>query len=409
MSPMGRGEFRRLLPLLDSDMIDLNNTSLVDLRRHFHRHPELSHEEVETCATIWNALANLGLSPKKIAGTGIKVTIKGEHPGPSIGYRADIDALPIQEATSSSYQSLNPGVMHACGHDVHTTVALGLVSELFANRADLHGQVTFLFQPGEEAAPSDTPVGAEWMVKEGALEDPSLDVIFALHCMPDLAVGNVGYTGGPVFAESTLVQIDITGVSAHAALPYEGVDAVVTAAATILALQTVVSRSIDSRNSCVLTIGMMQAGNTYNVVANHATLLGTMRTLDSKTTERAKERIVRIAKSTAETYGAGVEVSFVDGARVTANDLSCERRAVAILQEASKLHSFSVIPHPPQMASEDFSEFSQRVPGCYLFLGVRNDEKGIVHPLHTSCFDVDERCLEVGVMAMKEVILAWHK
>lgn len=376
---------------------------LIGLRRHLHAHPELSLQEHGTAEFIEAELDRLGIAHRRLAETGVVALVEGDADGPTLGWRADIDALPILEENEADYASTNPGVMHACGHDVHTTVGLGLARRVAASRARLAGRVKFVFQPAEEASPVDEPIGAERMVVEGALEDPAVDAMFALHCMPTLEVGKIGYTGGPVWAGSDLVEIEIGGVKTHAAYPHEGIDAVVVASHVVVALQTVTSRRVDARDACVLSIGHLEAGNTYNVIADSARLTGILRTLSESAADTARTEIRRIVDGIASGMGATARVSFTPGARLTANDVDLERKTVALLREA--VGEDAVVPHQPQLGAEDFSSFSRRVPGCYLFLGVRNEAKGITHMIHTPRFDVDEACIPFAVEAFSDVLL----
>ena len=380
------------------------DAELLGIRRHLHAHPELSLREHRTAEYIEERLRGFGVtSIERVAETGVVALIQGAQPGPVWAYRADIDALPIQEVSGAEYKSRNPGVMHACGHDVHTTVALGLARELQRRRDELVGGVKILFQPAEEASPEDEPIGAERMVQEGVLDAPEVEAVFAMHCMPALDAGKIGYTGGPVWAASQLVEITVRGKKAHGAYPHEGIDAVAIAAQLVVGLQQVVSRSVDARQACVLTIGSLQAGNSYNIIADEAKLVGILRSLSEEALEVARGQIQQIVTSLPAAFGAEAELKLTPGANLTANHLPLERAVVSRLQ--ARFSADVVVPHPPQLGAEDFSAFSRRRPGCYLFLGVRNRERGIEHALHTPSFDVDESCIGLGVEAMTEILL----
>lgn len=372
---------------------------LVEMRRHLHRYPELSHEEHETAAFIREQLDDFGIDDvETVDETGVVALVEGGEPGPTLAWRADIDALPIQEASQAEYCSDNDGVMHACGHDVHTAVGLGIARHLQQRRDELAGRVKFIFQPAEEATPEDEPVGAAAMVEAGALEDPDVDAIFALHCMPALEAGHIGAPGGDVWAGSDLVEIEIHGSGAHGAMPHEGVDAGLVASQIAVSLQTIVSRRVDAREPCVLSIGHMEAGESYNVLPESASMTGILRAFSLEKMELVHEEVRRMARDVANGFGAHAEVSFTPGARPVRNDTDLEARTVRAIREAAG--DEVVVDHPPQLAAEDFAAFSRRVPGCYLFLGIRNEEEGITHGLHTPEFDVDEECLAVGVGAM---------
>ena len=377
---------------------------LIDIRRHLHANPELSQKEEKTAEFIERRLQDFGFNDiQRVADTGVVALLEGANEGPCRGYRADIDALPIQEANDVDYCSTNPGVMHACGHDVHTTVGLGVARQLQQRRDELEGSVKLIFQPAEEATPEDEPVGAERMVQQGVLEAPEVDAVFALHCMPSLPVGHIGYTGGPVWAGSELLEIEIRGKKSHGAYPHEGVDAVAVGSQVVVALQQVVSRNLDARDCCVISIGHIEAGNTYNVLADTAKMTGIVRGLSEKVIDDAQAAIQRTAEGVAAALGAEAIVRFTSGARPVINDVQLETAAVDVIRQ--RVGASVPVAHPPQLGAEDFSAFSRRVPGCYLFLGIRNEDRGIVHPLHTPEFDVDEDCIATGVAAMTEVLL----
>ena len=393
------------------NLTDADTAQLVKHRRHLHMHPELSLQEHQTAAYIEAQLHAEGIPQvTRLAQTGVVALIQGAHPGPTLAFRGDIDALPILEENEVPYKSQNPGVMHACGHDVHTTLGLGIARQMWRRRDEIHGAIKCIFQPAEEASPEHEPIGAERMVQEGVLEGPKVDAIFACHCMPGLPVGTVGHTGGAVWAESTLVEITVHGQKTHAAYPHSGVDAVVVAAQLIGALQTIPSRRLDARKPCVLSIGKLVAGESYNIIADRAELTGTLRTLAHETTEEACAQIEQTAKGLAQAFGAQIEVAFTPGARLTANDPGLESKTVALMREIlGQAGPQIVLPYPPQMGAEDFAAFSGRVPGCYVFLGVGNEACGITHMIHTTRFDVDERCLGFGVGLMSEVLIQTGK
>ena len=384
----------------------LDATRLIEIRRDLHRNPELSHRESRTASRIVEVLRELGYEPRTgIAGHGVVVDLEGAHPGPTLLMRADIDALPIQEESEHDYASRNEGVMHACGHDVHTTIGLGVASHLIARRAELHGRVRFVFQPAEEAAPPPgQAIGAERMVQEGVLDAPSVDAAFALHVMPLLDVGRIGFTGGPVWAASELFDIHIRGKMAHGAYPHEGIDPIVAGAQLVQALQTVVSRTVDAREACVLSVCRFDAGTAYNIIPERAHLQGLLRTLDPAVRDLALQRMAEVVRHTAAALGCDAELQTVRGTWLTANCPTLERFAIETIVD--RVPGLEATPFKPQMGAEDFAAFSRRVPGCYLFLGVRNEARGITHMIHTPRFDVDERCLELGTLAMVEALLA---
>jgi amidohydrolase len=383
----------------------LTTEKLIEIRRDLHRHPELSHGEGRTAHVVATTLRGLGYEPRTgVAGHGVVADLIGEAgPGPTLLYRADMDALPILEANTCDYASTSPGVMHACGHDVHTTIGLGVASEMMSRRATLKGRVRFVFQPAEEAAPPPgQTIGAERMVDEGVLEGPRVDAAFALHVMPLLDVGRIGFSGGAVWAGSDLFDIFIDGKMAHGAYPHEGVDPIACAALVINALQTVVSRNVDAREACVVSVCRVQSGTAYNIVPDRAHLQGLVRTLDDDVRALVLRRLPEVVEGIAKACGCTAEVRLVRGTYLTANAPALEALAVDTIRKSGVVE---VVPFKPQMGAEDFAAFSRRVPGCYLFLGVRNEERGIVHMIHTPRFDVDERCIELGVDAMSDVLM----
>jgi amidohydrolase len=241
------------------------------------------------------------------------------------------------------------------------------------------------------------------MVVDGVLEGPDVEAILAMHCMPDLDAGLIGYTGGPVWARSELVEIEIEGSKAHAAYPHEGIDAALVAAQVLVALQSIVSRRVDTRRPCVLTIGELEAGDSYNILPQRARMKGVLRTLSDEVSEQAMAQIEALVRGVSEAMGARASVRYVPGARLTANARWLEDFVVGAARGV--LGRDRVVAHPPQLGAEDFAFFSRRVPGCYLFLGIRDEARGIAHPLHTPEFDVDESCLSVGVSAMVGALL----
>ncbi len=381
----------------------LTEQQLIDIRRDLHMHPELSHDEKRTAGVVQDQLRGLPFEVRTdVAGHGVIADLVGEQDGPTLLYRADMDALPIIEDFEHSYGSQNPGVMHACGHDVHTTMGIGVARELVARRSEIHGKVRFVFQPAEEAAPPPgQSIGAEKMVEEGVLE--GVDAAFALHVMPLLEVGNIGFTGGPVWAASDLFDITIHGGMAHGAYPHEGRDPILAGAAIIQALQQIPSRIIDAREACVLSVCRAQSGTAYNIIPDKMTLQGLLRTLDPTVRDKAMAQAKVVVESTALAFGCTAELQFVRGTHLTANHPALEDFVGEVVN--AKHTDVGFVPFKPQMGAEDFAAFSRRVPGCYLFLGVRNEERGITHMIHTPRFDVDERSIGIGVNAMSDALI----
>lgn len=385
----------------------LDHDALVAIRRDLHAHPELSHEEARTAAQVVHHLSSLPLSVLRegVAGHGVVGLLEGAHPGPTLLYRADMDALPIREVDGRAYGSTTPGVMHACGHDVHTTVGLGVASRLAAARDALHGRILFVFQPAEEAAPPPGQViGAEKMVEEGVLREFGVDAAFALHVMPTIDVGTLGWTGGPVWAASDLFDIEVHGAMAHGAYPHEGRDPILAASAIVSALQQVASRLVDTRETVTLSVCRFDSGSAYNIVPDRALLQGLLRTHQPEVRAAAMAAAERIVRHTAEAHDCRATLQWVRGTYQTANDPVLE--AFVGEQVRTRVPHVGWTQAPAQMGAEDFAAFSRRVPSCYLFLGVRNEARGITHMIHTPEFDVDEACLSHGVDAMVEALLA---
>lgn len=381
----------------------LNEDELIAIRRDLHMHPELSHDEQRTAGVVERYLANGPFDIRTgVAGHGVVADLAGESDGPTLIFRADMDALPIQEVDDRAYGSQNAGVMHACGHDVHTTVGIGVARALAERRAEIHGTLRFVFQPAEEAAPPPgQSIGAEKMVEEGVLD--GVDAAFALHVMPLLNVGGLGFTGGPVWAASDLFDIEIHGSMAHGAYPHEGRDPILAGAAIVQALQQIPSRIIDAREACVLSVCRVQSGTAYNIIPNHMTLQGLLRTLHPEVREQAMAHAKVVVESVALAHGCTAELRFVRGTHLTANHPELERFVGGVVSQRHPDVPFTQFS--PQMGAEDFAAFSRRVPGCYLFLGVRNEERGITSMIHTPEFDVDEDSIGIGVRTMSDALV----
>ena len=379
---------------------------LIEIRRDLHRHPELSNREFRTAEKVTDFLSSLGLQVQTgIAKTGVVALLEGVVPGPTLGIRADMDALPIQELNEVPYKSLNDGVKHACGHDVHTTIALGLAETLSRLRDQLHGNVKFIFQPAEEGPPTGERGGASLMLEEGVLNNPPLEAIFGLHVMPTLEVGKVGYHTGSVWASNDTLEIVIQGRKTHGAYPHTGVDPVPVAAHVLLALQTMVTRSVDVRDPLLISVGILEGGNQFNVIADRIRMVGIIRCLSPEVRKLAPQRIEQVLQGITQSFGASYALQIHPGAPVTVNHPDLVQRAVPLLEEI--LGKENVVLQKPQMGAEDFACFADRVPGLYLWLGVRNENEGITEMLHTPRFDVDEACISVGVEALSQMVIRY--
>lgn len=364
---------------------------LVDVRRDFHRHPEFGMEEHRTQAKIIEYLKEMNIPYEKVANTGIVGLIKGNQTGKTVALRADMDALPIQEINKVDYKSSTPGKMHACGHDAHMTILLGAAKILIERKEQLNGNVKLLFQPAEE-----TVGGAEPMIAEGVLENPKVDVAFGLHMAPDIQVGKIGIKYDQMYASSDAIELTIKGNEGHAAYPHSGTDAIVIAAHVITAIQTIVSRNIDPRKSAVISLGTINGGTQANVIANEVKILGTIRTLDSEVRAFVLNRIEEILVLITQSFGGGFHFYTESGyiALNNNNDLvDIVKYSAKQLLGEKNINTIEV----PSMGVEDFSYFAEAVPSAFFLLGSKNEEKDIMHNLHTNQFDIDEDSLPIGV------------
>jgi amidohydrolase len=377
---------------------------LITQRRDFHMHPELSNREERTSKVVAEKLRALGLEVKTGVGKyGVVALLKGAKPGPVVAVRADMDALPIQENIDVPYKSQNAGVKHACGHDLHMTVELGVAEVLSKMRDQIKGTIKFIFQPAEEGAPADEEGGARLMIKEGALENPRPQAIFGLHVMPNIEVGQLGYNSGPAMASSEKFIIKIHGKKVHGAYPHDGIDAVVVAADCVMALQTIRSRRIDTQEPLVITLGSIHGGNRFNIIADEVVLEGTMRTLSEDVRSKAHDMMKKTLDGITSAYGASAELEFKQPNPVTYNDPKLVEETLPTLKRI--LGDKNLMTPKPQMGAEDFSEYQKIIPGFFYFLGVGNKAKGITAMIHTPEFDADEEALVVGVKLMSNVLL----
>jgi amidohydrolase len=365
---------------------------MIEVRRDLHQHPELGLEEHRTSATIQGLLDEMGIEHVDgLGGTGVLGLIRGTGSGKVVALRGDMDALPIQDAKDVTYSSKIPGKMHACGHDVHTTVLLGAARLLQKNRTSFSGTVKLLFQPAEE-----TVGGAKLLIAAGALDNPRVDAIFGLHVDPELEVGTVGLHFGQRNASSDNLQIIVHGKAAHAAYPHLGVDAIVATAHVITALQAILSRNLDAREAAVVSLGTISGGTQANILADRVELVGTVRCLDQATRTLVLQRIEETAEAVARALGARAEVNIEPSYDPVVNDESMVR----IVEESARqlLGDESVVIFTtPQMGVEDFGYYLSEVPGAFYSMGVRNEAAGIVHPVHNGLFDVDESAMAIGV------------
>jgi amidohydrolase len=379
--------------------------NLITQRRDFHIHPELSNREERTAQVVAAKLRALGLDEVKtnVGKHGVVALLKGKFPGDVVAVRADMDALPIQETINVPYKSQNNGVKHACGHDVHTTVQLGVAEVLSQMREQIHGTIKFIFQPAEEGPPPGEPGGAGLMIQEGALENPRPSAIFGLHVMPNIETGQVGYNLGGAMASSDRFDITIRGKKVHGAYPHDGIDAIVVAAECITALQTIRSRRINTLEPLVITVGSLHGGNRFNIIADEVRLEGTMRTLNEEVRQQAMGMMRQTLQGITAAYGGSFELQWGQSNPVTYNDPALVKATLPTLQRV--LGEAQLTEPRPQMGAEDFSLYQKVIPGFFYFLGVGNKSKGLTAMIHTPEFDVDEDSLVIGVKVMANVLL----
>lgn len=365
---------------------------VVRWRRQLHAHPELSYQETRTAAFIASTLREIGITPiEGIAGTGLVALIEGKNPSrKTIALRADMDALPIQEANDVPYRSQNPGVMHACGHDVHTTSLLGTAKILFRYRDQFEGTVKLLFQPGEEKNPG----GASLMIRDGALKNPQPAGIIGQHVMPLLPVGTIGFREGMYMASSDEIYLKVIGKGGHAGAPELVVDPVLIAAHILVALQQVISRNANPRQATVLSFGKVTADGATNIIPNEVSIAGTFRALNEDWRSEALARIERIASGVAESMGGRCEVTISRGYPYLENNPSLTRRIRQAAEEY--VGKENVVDIDITLGSEDFAFYSHELPASFYRLGTRNESKGITSYVHTPTFNIDEVALAIG-------------
>lgn len=363
-------------------------------RRDFHQNPELGFQEFRTASVIAQELADLGLDARTSVGkTGVTAVIEGSRPGRVLLLRFDMDALPIQEETGAVYASKNAGVMHACGHDGHSAIGLSVARILHAHRQEFAGKVKLMFQPAEEGMG-----GAEAMLSDGVLEDPSVDMTLALHLWNEKSLGWLGITSGPVMAASDVFTIRVKGHGGHGAAPHLAIDPVLAAAQIITSLQSIVSRNVSPLRTAVVSVTSVHGGEAYNIIPQAVELRGTIRTFDSSIRDLVHVRFYQIVETVATAFGCHVDMDLrmltpavVNDAEITnlvqktANDLFPEMQVETGFQT---------------MGSEDMAYLMEKVPGCYFFIGSANAEKGLSAPHHHPRFDFDENALHVGVALM---------
>jgi len=385
--------------------------AVVECRRDIHQHPELGNREMRTSKLVADKLKQLGIEVRTpVAHTGVVGILRGGKPGRVVGLRADMDALPVTEQVDLPFKSTvrttfngqEVGVMHACGHDAHVAILLGVAEVLSSIRSELPGTVVFLFQPAEEGAPQGEEGGAALMVKEGALDNPKVDAVFGLHVTSRYPVGEIAYRAGAMMAAVDSFRIQVHGKQTHGAYPWLGVDPIVTAAQIVLALQTIPSRQLDvSLAPAVVTVGAIHGGVRNNIIPDDVEMIGTIRSLDAKMRSDIHERIRRTAEDIANSAGAKADVTIEGGYPITWNDPKLTEEMAPTLQRLTK----DVIVVNPTLGAEDFSFYQQKVPGLFFWLGTRpkNQTAEQAASNHSPLFYIDENGLGLGIRAMAHV------
>lgn len=374
---------------------------IIDWRRTLHAHPELSFEEKQTSQFIADLLDSWGVHySKQFGGYSLVAQLKGEKEGSKcIALRADMDALPIQEENEVAYKSQVDGLMHACGHDVHTANLLGVLAVLKEQKAAFGGTIKFIFQHAEEKLPG----GASIMIENGVLENPKVEEIFALHVFPDLEVGKVGFRPGMYMASCDELYFRVVGKGGHGAMPQKAIDPIQVSAQIIQAMQTISSRRYDPTIPSVISIGRIEGLGATNVIPDEVTMQGTFRTLDEEWRAKGHELIREISQGIARANGADCEVEIIKGYPYLENHQNLTENARESAQKI--LGTENVVDLPIRLTGEDFAFYSQEIPSCFFRLGVRNEAKGIIHGVHNSKFDVDENCFRAGVQTMVQIVM----
>lgn len=363
---------------------------IVSIRRDFHMNPELGYEENRTSQKIKDFLQKEGIEYTETAKTGICGIIKGNG-NKTIGLRADMDALPLEDRKNCDYCSKVKGKMHACGHDAHTSILLGSAKILNSIKDKLNGNVKLFFEPAEE-----TTGGAKIMIKEGVLEDPQVDNVIGLHVEENIEVGKIGVKRGVVNAASNPFTIKIKGKGAHGARPHTGIDPVVMASSVVIALQNVISREISPTDAAVITIGTIHGGTAQNIIPEEVTISGIMRTMTTENRAYVKKRLVEVVEGTVHAMRGECEIDIEESYPCLYNDDNMLDKVFSAADSVIGKENVKILENP-SLGVESFAYFSMERPSAFYYLGCRNEEKGIVNPAHGSLFDIDEDCLPVGI------------
>jgi amidohydrolase len=377
---------------------------LVAWRRDFHAHPELGFQEVRTAGIVAEHLHDLGLEVSTgIGKTGVVAMVEGDQmadDAPTVMLRFDMDALPILEETGLPFASQNPGVMHACGHDGHTAIGMGVARLLAEQRSDLKGRVKLIFQPAEEGGG-----GAMAMINDGVLDSPTPEAAFALHLWSRLPFNQVVVQPGPVWAAADMFEMGIHGKGGHGATPHDTIDATLVAAQVVVALQSIVARNVSPTDTAVVTVGSLHSGSAGNIISEQATLKGTVRSFDPAVRDLLHRRIDEIAAGVCQAFGATYEFSVPGGCPTVINT----PEGAALMQQVAEtvVGSDQITQIAPMMVGEDMSEFLNRAPGCFVLVGAASPETGLFSPHHSPTFDFDERMMPTGVALLANAAIGW--
>ncbi len=376
---------------------------IIRIRRFLHMNPELGNREYQTANLVASKLMSLGMDVKtNIAHTGVAALLTGEEEGIAVALRADMDALPIHELADVSFRSLNPGIMHACGHDLHTSITLGAAMVLNTLKSKIKGSIKFIFQPAEEGPPPGEEGGARLMIKEGVLDEPPIAAVLGLHVWPE-NFGEIYYSTGPVMASSDWFEIIIKGKSAHAATPHKGIDAITLASQVILSLQSIISRTTDPTDPAVITVGKIRGGQRSNIIADEVHLEGTIRTLSEENRTRIPQSMEDIVRGITRSFGADYVLNYQRGVPPVYNH---PQLAKIILPSLFKLLGEDKVKEiKPQLVAEDFSYYGQEIPAFFFFLGVKDPDQETMPPLHSPYFNPDERSIFLGIKVMCHLLL----
>ncbi|MTT30490.1 amidohydrolase [Terrilactibacillus sp. BCM23-1] len=377
------------------DVLDTYYDEMVEWRRHLHKYPELSFQEVKTKAFIVHCLENVGIEAKPVGG-GIVGVIKGKSPGKTIALRADFDALPIQDEKDVTYKSTIPGVMHACGHDGHTATLLGVAKVLQKHRDELAGKLVLIFQHAEETPPG----GAKEMIQAGCLKD--VDAIFGAHLWSTIQYGTFGFNKGHIMAASDRIEIIIQGVGGHGSAPHQSVDAIAVASQIIAQLQLIVSRQIDPLKSAVVSIGTFHSGSAFNIIADSATLRGTVRTFNEEQSDLIERELTRLVENVCSAFQAKGIVNYNRGYPALYNHEKETREFKEIIDK--DFGKDVAVMMSPQMGGEDFAHYVKEIPGMFFFTGAGNPEIGAKYPHHHPKFDFDERAMLMTGKAFLSIV-----